>query len=161
MPVAVEVGDVWPANRGGSEVVDAVDPGTDIGFFMDQTVDDLLRPASRNEVKADGANLTISMTPAKMSVLMSRTRDCRAAMKATSYNAARYRQPASTDQLDEPPMLWSVVPFVFATWTEIYGSSWLRIEADTTSCRASKNLMDGARPRPDGVRTRFERLRID
>jgi hypothetical protein len=81
MPVAVEVGDVWPANRGGSEVVDAVDPGTDIGFFMDQTVDDLLRPASRNEVKADGANLTISMTPAKMSVLMSRARDCRAAMR--------------------------------------------------------------------------------
>lgn len=98
MPVAVEVGDVWLTNHSGSEVVDAVAHGADIGFFMNQAVDDLLRPASRIEVKADGANLTISVMPAKMSVLLSRTRDCRDAIN--SGELSRHSLPSA--RLDRP-----------------------------------------------------------
>jgi hypothetical protein len=98
MPVAVEVGDVWLTNHSGSEVIDAVAHGTDIGFFMNQAIDDLLRPASRIEVKASGANLTVSLTPAKMSVLLSRTRDCRGAMKGGE--VSRHSLPSG--RLDRP-----------------------------------------------------------
>jgi hypothetical protein len=98
MPVAVEVGDVWLTNHSGSEVIDAVAHGTDIGFFMNQAIDDLLRPASRIEVKASGANLTVSLTPAKMSVLLSRTRDCRGAMQGGE--VSRHSLPSG--RLDRP-----------------------------------------------------------
>jgi len=81
MPVAMQLGDVWLSNHGGSAVIDAVGHGRAIGFVANQAVDDLLRQAGKIVIKTKGVDLTITLTRSKTRVLLSRMNDCRQSIR--------------------------------------------------------------------------------
>src|SRR5271166_6514638 len=77
MPAAIQLGDVWLSNSGGSVIIEAVGHGTSVSFTVTQPIDDLLRSADHIGVKTIPADLSIKLNPAKIRVLLSRARDCR------------------------------------------------------------------------------------
>jgi len=81
MPAAIQVGDVWLSNGGGSVVIEAVGHGTNVSFTVTQPIDDLLRSADHIGVKTIPADLSIKLNHAKIAVLLSRARDCRDLIK--------------------------------------------------------------------------------
>ena len=75
--VAMQVGDVWLANRSDSVVIDAVGHGSAVAFSTDQAVHDLLRPADHIAVRTTGGEMTIRLKRDKVGMLLSRARKCR------------------------------------------------------------------------------------
>jgi hypothetical protein len=81
VPVAMQVGDVWLANRADSVVIDAVGHGNAVAFSTDQAVHDLLRPADHIAVRTSGGEMTIRLKRDKVGTLLSRARKCRDAIE--------------------------------------------------------------------------------
>jgi hypothetical protein len=79
-PVAVQVGDVWLADRASSVVLDAVGHGNAVAFTTDKPVDELLKPADHITVRTTNAEMSIPLKRDKVGVLLSRARMCRDAI---------------------------------------------------------------------------------
>lgn len=81
MPVAVQLGNVWLSNAGGSAIIQAVGHENSVSFEVDQPVEDLLRPADHILVKTNGGELVIDLNHTKMDGLLSQQRRCFDAIK--------------------------------------------------------------------------------
>ena len=79
MPIAMQLGDVWLSNGGGSVVIDAVGRGNAVTFSTVEPIDQLLRLADRIVVRIVGSDMSIGLRRGKMDALLSRLRLCRAA----------------------------------------------------------------------------------
>ena len=79
-PVAIQVGDVWLADRASSVVIDAVGHGNTVAFTTDKPVDELLKPADHITVRTTNAEMSIPLKRDKVGVLLSRARMCRDAI---------------------------------------------------------------------------------
>jgi hypothetical protein len=81
IPVAMQLGNVWLSNHGGSAVIDTVGHGNAVAFATDQSVDDLLQPADHIVVRTKDSDLSINLLHSKVTVLLSRWHDCRDAIR--------------------------------------------------------------------------------
>jgi hypothetical protein len=77
LPVAMQVGDVWLSNGGDSAIIEAVGHGNAVSFAVNQSVDDLLRPADHVAVRTRDAQLSIKLNQAKIGIVLLRARQCR------------------------------------------------------------------------------------
>ena len=76
LPVAMQVGDVWLSNGANSAVIEGQGHGNVVTFPLAQTIESLLAPAQRIEVRVRAGTLSIVLNRAKIPTVLDRTRQC-------------------------------------------------------------------------------------
>lgn len=80
-PVALQLGEEWLSNHGGSLVIEATADGHTVAFAANHVIDDLLPSADHILLKTTTSDLTISLVHSRLRVLVERMRKCSSAIR--------------------------------------------------------------------------------